>query len=946
MKKAIVITMSLISFFTYGQNTKENPAFPGEAFKVNRPVEQKYQWLRFGEIKPAGWIREQMESDLDGFVGHLDELVPDLMNDKIYGTDRLTKKLKSKNLGNTGPELDPQYLWWNSETQSNWRDGYIRHAILLNNSGHLEKAQKYIEYLLSTQDDDGYLGIYSPELRYTFSDENGELWAKTTALRGMLAWYEYTGKPEILDAIKLIVKEVMNHYPAGASSPFRSLKPFAGGLTHGLVFTDILDRLFQLTGKQEYLNYALFLYEDFSGNLLAEDAQLGKILDPAYSNKEHGVHTYEHLRPLTMAWIASGNERLKSALDIYIERIRQCSTPSGGPIGDEWVGGRHASAGETGYEYCSIHELLDGYTNLLQKTGDSRFGDLAEKLFFNAAQGARHPGESAIAYCKTDNSFAMTGTKNGEPAGTEAQTRFKYSPAHQDVAVCCVPNAGRITPYFVKSMWLKDNEGLISSLLGPCEVQTDFNGVKIHVAEVTDYPFVNTISYNVKVEKKVAFVLKIRKPEWTKSVGLNFNYTEKDGYLYISRTWEGTENVQLELFSEPEVHKDLNGENYFSSGALLFALPVESREIVIKSYPFEGFKDLGYEPLNPVKYRFPSTGKPEISIKKNESSTNKWGVTALTTSLVNESTGVSENVNLLPLGATILRQVTFKNEVLTTSGTIERFMNFRSACVDARNVDVWLPEGYSTKKRYAVLYMHDGQMLFDSTSNWNKQEWGVDETIGRLVRENKMKDCIVVGIWNTTKRHAEYFPSKPFESMNTEQKSLVNSELQNLGRTTETFIPVSDQYLKFIVSELKPFIDSAFSTLKDKENTFIAGSSMGGLISMYAICEYPGVFGGAACLSTHWPGVFSMDNNPCPDAFFSYLQGNLPDPATHLIYFDYGDQTLDALYPPLQNKADDVMRKKGYSPENWMTRFFPGEDHSERAWKRRFEIPVMFLLGL
>jgi len=513
MKKAIVITMSLISFFTYGQNTKENTAFPGEAFKVNRPVEQKYQWLRFGEIKPAGWIREQMESDLDGFVGHLDELVPDLMNDKIYGTDRLTKKLKSKNLGNTGPELDPQYLWWNSETQSNWRDGYIRHAILLNNSGHLEKAQKYIEYLLSTQDDDGYLGIYSPELRYTFNDENGELWAKTTALRGMLAWYEYTGKPEILDAIKLIVKEVMNHYPAGASSPFRSLKPFAGGLTHGLVFTDILDRLFQLTGKQEYLNYALFLYEDFSGNLLAEDAQLGKILDPAYSNKEHGVHTYEHLRPLTMAWIASGNERLKSALNIYIERIRQCSTRSGGPIGDEWVGGRHASAGETGYEYCSIHELLDGYTNLLQKTGDSRFGDLAEKLFFNAAQGARHPGESAIAYCKTDNSFAMTGTKNGEPAGTEAQTRFKYSPAHQDVAVCCVPNAGRITPYFVKSMWLKDNEGLISSLLGPCEVQTDFNGVKIHVAEVTDYPFVNTISYNVKVEKKVAFVLKIRKQE-------------------------------------------------------------------------------------------------------------------------------------------------------------------------------------------------------------------------------------------------------------------------------------------------------------------------------------------------------------------------------------------------------------------------------------------------
>ena len=71
----------------------------------------------------------------------------------------------------------------------------------------------------------------------------------------------------------------------------------------------------------------------------------------------------------------------------------------------------------------------------------------------------------------------------------------------------------------------------------------------------------------------------------------------------------------------------------------------------------------------------------------------------------------------------------------------------------------------------------------------------------------------------------------------------------------------SDNYLKFLVKELKPFIDSSFSTLKDQQNTFIAGSSMGGLISMYAICEYPLVFGGAACLSTHWPGIFTMINN-------------------------------------------------------------------------------------
>ncbi|MFH1121509.1 MAG: alpha/beta hydrolase-fold protein [Bacteroidota bacterium] len=946
MKAILTIIMTLSALITSGQQTGKKSGIEPESFKVIKPLKQKYQWFSLGEIKPSGWLKEQMQKDMDGFVGHLGLLVPDLMNDMIYGSDRITREQKSKNLGNSGPVMDPQYLWWNSETQSNWRDGYIRNAILLNDSVHLERARKYIDYLLSTQDSDGYLGIYTPELRYNFPDENGELWAKTTALRGLLAWYEYSGQPGIIEAVKKAVADVIKHYPAGASSPFRSLKPFAGGLTHGLTFTDILDRLYQLSGNQEYLSYALFLYKDFSMNLLAEDAQLGKILDPGYKNKEHGVHTYEHLRPLTMAWLASGNKQLKSALDIYLEKIRQCTTPSGGPVGDEWIGSRHADATETGYEYCSLQELLDGYTNLLQKTGNPGFGDLSERIFFNAAQGARHPEESAIAYCKTDNSFAMTGTKNGEQPGNEIQNRFKYSPAHQDVAVCCAPNAGRIAPYFVRSMWMKDDEGLIASLLGPCVLKTEFKGVKISVAEDTEYPYSNIINYTVEVEEAIDFVLKIRKPVWAEQVILNVSHTVNDGYLLISKRWKGKESFRLTLLSEPQLKADLNREYYFSLGALVFALPLESREIILKNQTVSGFRDLGYEPVSQDKFRIPVSEKSEIRIRKEDNQQNIRNSIKLNTALINEKNGKPEDKVLLPIGATVLRQLTFLNEVQTSTGSIKRFRNFPSAFVTPRNVDVWLPDNYDITRKYSVLYMHDGQMLFDSTINWNNQEWGVDETVGKLLKEQKLKDCIVVGMWNTPERHAEYFPSKPFESMNKDQKDRVNSELQNLGRTAERFIPVSDNYLKFIVTELKPFIDSVFSTLKDRDNTFISGSSMGGLISLYAICEYPAIFGGAACLSTHWPGVFSMENNPCPGAFFNYLKNNLPDPSTHSVYFDYGDQTLDALYPPLQMKADDLMLLRGYSPENWVTRFFPVEDHSERAWKKRFEIPVQFLLGL
>ena len=94
-----------------------------------------------------------------------------------------------------------------------------------------------------------------------------------------------------------------------------------------------------------------------------------------------------------------------------------------------------------------------------------------------------------------------------------------------------------------------------------------------------------------------------------------------------------------------------------------------------------------------------------------------------------------------------------------SSGKVVRIENFQSKFVAARNVDVWLPEGYSPAKKYNVVYMHDGQMLFDSTQTWNKKEWKVDEVFSKLISEKKIEDCIVVGIWNNgAERIAEYFP--------------------------------------------------------------------------------------------------------------------------------------------------------------------------------------------
>lgn len=281
-----------------------------------------------------------------------------------------------------------------------------------------------------------------------------------------------------------------------------------------------------------------------------------------------------------------------------------------------------------------------------------------------------------------------------------------------------------------------------------------------------------------------------------------------------------------------------------------------------------------------------------------------------------------------------------------TTGKLIRHADMPSKYVTQRHVDVWLPEGYDGTQKHAVLYMHDGQMLYDSNTTWNRQAWEVDEVLGRLIAAARVEPTIVVGVWNGgTTRHADYFPQKPFESLPTSfTDSLVSSGNRPNGAKLFAEPVKSDGYLKFLVEELKPFIDKNYATHSDAAHTFVMGSSMGGLISMYAICEYPQVFGGAACLSTHWPGIFSIENNPVPQAFLNYLDTHLPNPKNHKIYFDYGTATLDALYPPLQQQADAVMKKNKWTSKNWVTLAFEGADHSEKAWNARLEKPLLFLL--
>lgn len=270
---------------------------------------------------------------------------------------------------------------------------------------------------------------------------------------------------------------------------------------------------------------------------------------------------------------------------------------------------------------------------------------------------------------------------------------------------------------------------------------------------------------------------------------------------------------------------------------------------------------------------------------------------------------------------------------LGVTGTVRVHPWFPSRFVTARHVEVWLPPDYErdASARYPVLYAHDGQNMFNPATSYAAVDWAADETMTRLIAERRVRSAIIVAIWNTSARFAEYMPAG----------AVVDTGAIATGVPGVPAIegPLrSADYLRFLVEELKPFIDTAYRTRTGRDDTFILGSSMGGLISLSALLEYPRVFGGAACVSTHWPAAHG--------AVVEYLRGKLPPPGNHRLYFDHGTATLDSAYAPYQERVDAIVRDAGYlEGRNWITRVFPGAEHSERAWRVRLEEPLVFLLG-
>jgi enterochelin esterase-like enzyme len=283
--------------------------------------------------------------------------------------------------------------------------------------------------------------------------------------------------------------------------------------------------------------------------------------------------------------------------------------------------------------------------------------------------------------------------------------------------------------------------------------------------------------------------------------------------------------------------------------------------------------------------------------------------------------------------------------ILAGPNDLIRYEQMASAFIEPRNVHVWLPPGYyTTTRRYPVIYMHDGQNAFSPAFAFRGQAWEIDAAMTVRSQSDQNKGAIVVGIWNTPKRRSDYAPTAIEALLPAPQRDKMNRES---GQA-----PAGDAYLRFIVEELKLMIDTNFRTNRSRRSTAILGASRGGIISLYGLCEYPHIFGSAACLSTHWllhstPSPTNDPRSEIPNvhaALGSYLADKLPKPGSHKIWMDHGTINLDSFYAPYQQVVNTAFDVSGWiKGQNYQSRVYQGADHNEAAWRARLNDPLDFI---
>lgn len=504
--------------------------------------------LGLGSIRPAGWLRRQMETQAAGLSGHLDEVWPDVGSNSGW-------------LGGTGEswERGPYYL-----------DGLLPLAYQLDDERLKGKAQRFIEWTLTHQAADGMIGPAS----------NNDWWPRIVMLKALTQYEEVTGDPRVIPLMERYFAYQLQTLPSRPLKDWGRFRWQDNVLSVLWLYnrngdTKLLElaRLLHAQGFDWQRNFADFQHTTRITDAVIESKPGGGMGEFALST--HGVNNGQALKASSVWWLVSGNAKDRNGFQQMLDALdRYHGLPNGMFSCDEHLAGRNPSQGS---ELCTVVETMFSLEQSFAILGDASIGDRLELVAFNAMPGPFTDDMWAHQYNQEPNQVEVS--LHQRPWTTDGPESNIYGLAPN--FGCCTANFHQGWPKFAASLWMASpDDGLVAAAYAPCEVATLLRGERVAMLEETKYPFRDQIRITIKEAPGFEFPLRLRIPAWTEKPSLRVNgrlmpVAAGMGFALIRRAWRAGDVLELQLPMTPRVVHGFNDSVSIRKGALVFSLAMD-----------------------------------------------------------------------------------------------------------------------------------------------------------------------------------------------------------------------------------------------------------------------------------------------------------------------------------------------------------------------------------
>ena len=534
---------------------------PGPVFNRKPLVEKPYTELPLGAIEPRGWLRTQLETMAVGMTGHLDELYPEVVGERN---------------GWLGGDGDG----W--ERGPYWIDGALPLAHLLDDEALLRKVNRWVEWTLTHQRADGYIGPHpfpSPPKREPGLQrgKRRDWWPKMVMLKILQQHYQATGDPRVIDCLTRYFRFQLKELP---KTPLGHWTYW--GNRRGADNLMVVYWLYNLTGEKFLLKLGDLVHEQTHPytDIFLERKKVKRFrLSSASDDAFHCVNLAQGIKAPVIRYQGDPDPRHLRAVQYAFADIEQThGQPYGLYGGDEGMHGRVLTQGS---ELCTAVEMMFSLEKMLEITGDLEFADRLETVAFNALPTQVSDDYLTRQYYQQANQVACTvGKRNFVQDGDGKRLVYGLLSGYP----CCTCNLHQGWPKLTQHLWLATlDHGLAALAYAPSRVTAKVGrGQTVTLTESTSYPFGDTIRFTVEADSDVSFPLHLRVPSWCQAPAVTLNDqvvkpARKGNLLVLDRSWKNHDELVLTLPATFRTSRWHENSVSLYRGPLLFALEIKEK---------------------------------------------------------------------------------------------------------------------------------------------------------------------------------------------------------------------------------------------------------------------------------------------------------------------------------------------------------------------------------